>query len=141
MADKYTIKDYIIEQLPQIEGYGNCGQVFKDKIPNHATFKDSIRTDHEGDIGIWKISEKDNKELKFCTLTESEIQIVVNAIRGDVDGCEEYLRSLFNNLYNSKGNDKIKISSCNKINLRTVGKNSSGIHWGVLNILIKYRIV
>lgn len=141
MSDRYTIRDFIIEQLPQVDGYGNCGSVFKNNIPNHSAFKQSLRNDHEGDIGIFVINSKDNWELKYTKLIESEIQIVVNAVAGDVEGSEEYLQRLFDNIKKNRGNDKIKISSCNKINLRAGGKNSNGIHWSVLNILIKYRIV
>lgn len=141
MENRYTIRDWIIENLPEVDGYGNCGQVFNGKIPNHAVSKNSIRTDHEGDIGIWKISEHDNWELKYCKRLESEMQVVVNAVAGDIEGSEEYLQSLFNNLEKNKGNDRIKIYSCKKINLTAVGKNTNGIHWSVLNVLIKYIII
>lgn len=137
----YSIRDYIIEQLPQIEGYGNCGQVFKDKIPNHAVFKQSLRNDHEGDVGIFIMRNEPDNTIAHSPFRKAVIHIYVNAVAGDVEGSEQYLSCLSNNLRKSKGNGKIKIIDCIETNLSAGGKNTNGIHWSVLNILIKYRIV
>jgi hypothetical protein len=140
MSVKYTIYDFMIESLPNTDGFGNTNKTVDEAgIPNHSAFQQTIREDHEGDVGVFIINSKDNTEMKFIKLTESEIQIVVNCIHGDIEQTIEYLENLFNRLKESKGNNYIDVFSCRKINLRPVGKNSKGIHWCVLNMLIKYR--
>ena len=140
MSNRYTIYDFIEEQLPNTEGYGNIEKELDDNHNyNHSVFHQSIREDNEGDVGIFIVDSKDNYEMKMIPMIESEIQVVVNAVSGDIEGTLEYLDSLFITLKNSKGNDKIEIFRCNKINLRPVGKNSADIHWCVLNMLVKYR--
>ena len=141
LLNNYSIRDWIIDNVPEVEGYGNYKQTFKNKIPDHAVFKESLRNEHEGDIGVFVINSGDDWTMKYCKVSQAEIQIVVNAVHGDVEGAERLLQNLFDNLHNNKGNDKIKITSCHKINLRAGGKNTNGIHWSVLNILIKYILM
>lgn len=140
MSAKYSIYDFITEQLPNVEGFGNVDKILDEAgIYNHSAFQQTIREDHEGDVGIFIIDSKDYTEMKFIKLTESEIQVVVNCVQGDIEQTLDYLQNLFDKLSNTKGNDKIEIFNCKKINLRPVGKNSRGIHWCVLNMLLKYR--
>lgn len=140
MSVKYTVYDFITENLPDIVGFGNVGKTVDEAgIPNHSAFLQTIREEHEGDVGIFIVDSKDYTEMKFIKLTESEIQVVVNCVQGDIEQTLDYLQSLFDNLSNTKGNRYIEIYNCKKINLRPVGKNSKGIHWCVLNMLLKYR--
>lgn len=139
MSDRYSIYDFITEKLPNVEGFGNVGKELVENIYNHSVFHQTIREEHEGDVGIFIVDSKDNTEMKFIKLTESEIQVVVNCVAGDIEQTLDYLESLFGTIVNTKGNDKIEIFNCRKINLRPVGKNSKGIHWCVLNMLLKYR--
>lgn len=140
MSAKYSIYDFITEQLPNVEGFGNVDKILDEAgIYNHSAFQQTIREDHEGDVGVFIVDNKDYTEMKFIKLTESEIQVVVNCVQGDIEQTLDYLQSLFDKLSNTKGNDKIEIFNCKKINLRPVGKNNRGIHWCVLNMLLKYR--
>lgn len=140
MATKYSIYDFITEQLPNVTGYGNFKKKLdEDGISDHSVFYQTIRNDHEGDVGIFVLNTKDNTDMKFAPLTESEIQIVVNCVGGDILQGLDYLQSLYDVLHKTKGNSKIKVFNCKKINLRPVGKNTNDICWCVLNILIKYR--
>lgn len=141
MADRYSIRDWIIENIPEYEGYGNFNNTLINNIPNHTVFKHSLRKDHEGDINVSVTYTTDDWTLKYCKLKKSEIQIVVNAVKGDIEEAEALLEDLFSNLNDNNGNEKIQIYDCKMVNLRTVGKNSSGIHWSVLNILIRYRLM
>lgn len=133
--------DYIIERLPDIEGYGNVGRVYdEDGVSNHSVFKQSIREDKQGDIGVFITNTHEATKLSGHSFWVSEVQIVVNTVNGDVECALRYLRSLYNNIQNNSHNDYIWIKNSRLINICPVGKNSSGIHWCVLNVQLKYII-
>lgn len=133
--------DFIIDRLPDTDGYGNTGKVYDDDgVSNHSVFKESIREDHEGDVGVFITSNSDitNMHGRYCF--EGEIQIVVNTINGDIDGALDYLFTALDNIQNNYRNDHIWIKNSRLVNCLPVGKNSNGIQWCVLNVYIKYLV-
>ena len=139
--EKMKLYDFIISRLPDIDGYGACGRVYdEDGVSNHSVFKESIREDHEGDIGIFLTSNSDitNMHGRYCF--EAEAQIVVNTVGGDVDGALDYLFLTMENIKTKYRDDHIWIKNLRLVNCLPVGKNSSGIHWCTLNFYIKYLV-
>ena len=131
--------EYIKSQIPQIDGYGECGKkIDENMISNHDVFFQSLREDHEGDIGIFLITGGENTELMFGKVYESEIQIVVNSVDGDIACVLNMLEKTLDNIRNNKKGNSIYVSKAGLINLRPVGKNNNGIQWSVMNILCKY---
>ena len=131
--------EYIKSQIPQIDGYGECGKnIDENMISNHDVFFQSLREDHEGDIGIFLITGGENTELIFGKVYESEIQIVVNSVNGDIACTLNILEKTLDNIRNNKKGNRIYVSKAGLINLRPVGKNNNGIQWSVMNILCKY---
>lgn len=133
-----TLYGFIKEQLDNVVGYGVNGQVVEDGVTNHDVFYQSIREDHEGDIGIFMITGQENTQLQYGEIYVSEVQIVVNSVAGDIAGVLEMLKNTLKNIRQNKKNDYIYVMDCGLINLRPVGKNSNGLQWSVMNILCKY---
>lgn len=136
-----TLYGFIKSQIPYVEGYGDCGKVIsEDGQINHSVWYQNIREDKEGDIGIFIITTQENTELMYGKVYNSEVQIVVNSVNGDLAGVLDMLLQTFENIKTNKKNDYISVSKCGLINLRPVGKNSNGLQWSVLNILCKYTV-
>ena len=133
-----TLYGFIKEQIPVVNGYGVNGQTTVDGVKDHDVFYQSIREDHEGDIGIFMITGQENTQLQYGEIYVSEIQIVVNSVNGDIAGVLDMLMNTLKNIRKNKKNDYIYVMNCGLINLRPVGKNSNGLQWSVMNILCKY---
>ena len=133
-----TLYGFIKEQIPAVDGYGVTNQTFEDNIADHDIFYQSIREDHEGDIGIFMITGQEDSQLKYGEIYNSEMQIVVNSVDGDIAGVLNMLLTTLKNIRANKKNDYIYVMNCGLINLRPVGKNSNGLQWSVMNILCKY---
>lgn len=135
----YDLYEYIRKQIPVIDGYGEAGkEIDENLVSNHDVFFQSIRDDHEGDIGIFIIDGSEDTKLMFGEIYESEIQIVVNSVDGEIKPVLELLQQLLKNIRNNNRDENIYVMNCGLINLRPVGKNSNGIQWSVMNILCKY---
>ena len=135
----YDLYEYIRKQIPVIDGYGEAGkEIDENLVSNHDVFFQSIRDDHEGDIGIFIIDGSEDTKLMFGEIYESEIQIVVNSVDGELKPVLELLQQLLKNIRNNNRDENIYVMNCGLINLRPVGKNSNGIQWSVMNILCKY---
>ena len=133
-----TLYGFIKEQIPAVDGYGITDQEIVDYVPNHDIFYQSIRDDHEGDIGIFIITGGENTQLQYGEIYDSEVQIVVNSVDGDLAGVLDMLKQTLKNIRKNKKNDYIYVMDCRLINLAPVGKNSNGLQWSVMNILCKY---
>lgn len=135
-----NIYEFIKNRIPNIEGYGECGRVDEDGVSNHRVFRQSIRTQNEGDIGIFEIltTEQSGTFIYNAKALQSEVQIVVNAVDGDIDTVEGLLNGLYQNIRTNKESEHICVQNVRLLNLRHCGQNTSSIHWSVLNILVNY---
>lgn len=138
MNEDATIFGFIKEQIPAVNGYGVTGQTTVDGVTDHDIFYQSIREDHEGDIGIFMITGQEDKELIYGKMLVSEIQVVVNSVNGDIAGVLNMLMKTLENIRKNKKNSYVYVQRCELINLCPVGKNSNGLQWDVMNILCKY---
>lgn len=138
MDEDKTLYGFIKEQIPAVNGYGVTGQTTVDGVTDHDIFYQSIREDHEGDIGIFMITGQENTQLQYGEIYNSEVQIVVNSVNGDIAGVIEMLKNTLKNIRQNKRNNYIYVMNCGLINLAPVGKNSNGLQWSVMNILCKY---
>lgn len=138
MDEDKTLYGFIKEQIPAVNGYGVTGQTTVDGVTDHDIFYQSIREDHEGDIGIFLITGQENTQLQYGEIYNSEVQIVVNSVNGDIAGVLDMLKNTLKNIRQNKRNNYIYMMDCGLINLAPVGKNSNGLQWSVMNILCKY---
>ena len=138
MDEDRTLYGFIKEQIPAVNGYGVTGQTTVDGVTDHDIFYQSIREDHEGDIGIFMITGQENTQLQYGEIYNSEVQIVVNSVNGDIAGVLDMLKNTLKNIRQNKRNNYICVMNCGLINLAPVGKNSNGLQWSVMNILCKY---
>ena len=133
--------DHIIERLPCIEGYGETGKTYNDDgRSNHSVFKQSIRENAEGDVGVFVTTSSEITKMSGHSMYRSEVQIVVNCVNGDIDGALSFLNQTLENIRKNPKGDKVWIKSTKLVNMSPVGKNSSGIHWCVLNLLLTYIV-
>lgn len=133
--------DFIISRLPDIEGYGNYNKSIDDNgVSDHSAFKQYIREDHQGDVGIFVINNNRQRKYHGYADHETEVQIVVNCINGDIEGGLDYLSKLLLNIQNNNKSDTVWIKSTRILNKAPVGMNSEGIHWCVLNINLRYIV-
>lgn len=133
--------DFIIERLPDTQGYGNAGKVYdEDGVSNHSVFKESIREDHEGDVGVFISANSDITKFSGRYCFEGEIQVVVNCINGDIDGALDYLFKTLDNIQTNYRNDYIWVKNSRLVNCLPVGKNKCGIQWCTLNVYLKYLV-
>lgn len=135
------IVDLIIEQLPAISGYGNCGSVLINGVKNHGAFVQSIREQCEGDVGIFLINRSKANTFHGYLCERADVQVVVNCVHGDVGEAIQYLDALLANLQAELcRNEHVWIQNCRLINCGPVGKNSAGIQWCVLETDIEYLV-
>lgn len=133
--------DFIIERLTDTQGYGNAGKVYdEDGVSNHSVFKESIREDHEGDVGVFISANSDITKFSGRYCFEGEIQVVVNCINGDIDGALDYLFKTLDNIQTNYRNDYIWVKNSRLVNCLPVGKNKCGIQWCTLNVYLKYLV-
>ena len=84
------------------------------------------------------ITGQENTQLQYGEIYNSEVQIVVNSVNGDIAGVLDMLKNTLKNIRQNKRNNYICVMNCGLINLAPVGKNSNGLQWSVMNILCKY---
>lgn len=133
-----TLYGFIKQNIAAVDGYGVTNQTINDGVIDHDIFYQSIREDHEGDIGIFIITGQENTQIQYGEIYISEVQIVVNSVNGDIAGVLDMMKNTLNNIRRNKRNDYIYMMDCGLINMRPVGKNSNGLQWSVMNILCKY---
>ena len=103
-------------------------------------FKQSIRENAEGDVGVFVTTSSEITKMSGHSMYRSEVQIVVNCVNGDIDGALSFLNQTLENIRKNQKGDKVWIKSTKLVNMSPVGKNSSGIHWCVLNLLLTYIV-
>ena len=134
-----TLFEHIRNRLPTGFGFGDDGAVKDNKgIYNHKTFQQSLREDHEGDVGIFEIYSTEQPKYSGYSCYVAEIQIAVVCKQGDIDEAKDYLKQTLHNLRTNEMSEHVWIKTCKLINLRPLGKNGANKQMVVLNIKIKY---
>ena len=132
--------NFIKERLPAGFGLGDDGTVYENKEPNHKTWKQTIREDHEGDVGVFEIyrSEQTKYNGHDCFVSEMQIAVVTN--QGDIDSAMDYLYKTYKNIQKNNMSEHIWVKQCKLIKLVPLGKNSNGYQMVELGLLIKYLV-
>lgn len=138
MDETKSLFEHIRNRLPTGYGLGDDGTVYKDNVPDHAVFQQSLREDCEGDVGIFENITSDFSIMGGALGYISKMQFAVVTKNGDIDSAVKYLKDA---LYNIKTNCKSTgcyIKECKLVNIVPVGKNSVGLQMVTMNISIKY---
>lgn len=133
-----SLFEHLRNRLPSGYGLGNDGTVYKDNIPDHAVFQQSLREDHEGDVGIFETLTGELNILGGTLGYESKMQFAVVTKNGDIDSAVKYLKEALNNIKTNCKSTGCYIKECNLVNIVPVGKNSVGLQMVTMNISIKY---
>lgn len=134
------IYDFIKSRLPTGYNLGDEGQVIEKGIPNHKVFNQFIRSDHEGDVGIFEVYNTLQKKYNNINSYISEMHIEVIVPDGDIETVKRYLKQLYINIRTNKVSDNLLVEKVQYINMKPMSQNESGKQWVVLNILINYKV-
>lgn len=120
--------------------FGNEYQIIDENgIPNHRTNQQSLREDHEGDVGIFEIyKSRIDAYAGQYPFYEAEVQIAVVTKNGDIKEASDYLLDTFKNIKKNKESEHYRMELVKFINLKPLGKNSAGLQTVVLNIYLNY---
>ena len=138
MDETKSLYEHIKNRLPMGYGLGDDGTEYKDNVPNHKTFQQTLREDHEGDVGIFTTFIGNYSILGGQLGYKSEVQIAVVTKNGDIDSAINYLLNALDNIKKDVKSTGIYVSDCKLVNLLPIGKNSVGLHMVSMNIAIKY---
>lgn len=135
--------DFIKSRLPK--GYtidlGNVGQKYDENgVPNHQVFNQFIRSDHEGDIGIFEVYNTLQKKYNNISSYISEVHIEVIVPNGHLETVKKYLKQLYINIRTNKVSDDLIVEKVQYISMEPMSQNESGKQWVVLNLLINYKV-
>lgn len=124
-------------------GYGDDGQVIVDKVPDHAVFNQSLREDHQGDVGVFEYlidKQPSYDKIASHTLWKSNVQISVVCKDGDIDTAKMFLIKSFKNFVEDDLSSDIYIDGIRLINILPSGKNKDGNQMIIMNIQVLYYI-
>lgn len=140
MDETKSLFEHIKNRLPTGYGLGDDGTEYKDNVPNHKTFQQTLREEHEGDVGIFEYVTSEPLSSKKGTYAERcGIQIAVITKNGDIEQAKKYLEEAYNNINNNRKSSKYLVMVCNKSYLTPMGKTSNGLQWVQLAIAITYK--
>lgn len=133
--------EHIKHRLPTGYEFGDDGTIIDDNlVPNHKTFQNSLRQDHEGDVGIFETYMTEQPKYNGYSCYIGEVQIAVVTKNGDIDSAKEYLIGALNNIRTNTMSSSVYVKSCKLTNIKPVGKNDSNFQMVVLNIYLKYLL-
>jgi hypothetical protein len=138
MDSTNSLFEHIKNRLPTDYGLGDDGTEYKDNIPNHKTWQQTLRENYEGDVGIFENSIGSYSIFGGQLGYKSEVQIAVVTKNGDIDSAINYLKIALENIKKDVKSTGIYVSDCKLVNLLPLGKNSVGLHLVSMNIAIKY---
>lgn len=139
MDNALTLYEHIRNRLPTGYGLGDDESVLDESNNyNHSVWEQTIREDHEGDVGIFEIYTAEQPKFSGYTCYVSEIQIAVVTKQGDIDSAKKYLKEALENIKRDDMSEHFYIKLCKLINIKPIGKNSNGLQMVVLNIKISY---
>lgn len=133
--------EHIKNRLPSGFGLGDDGTTVTGGVPDHKTFQQSLREDHEGDVGIFELQCAEIKLLAGACGYKSQVQIAVVTKNGDIDSALKYLRGAFNNIKTNRQSSGVYVKDVDIVNLMPIGKNGSGLQMATLYIALSYALV
>lgn len=136
-----SLFEHIRNRLPTGYGLGDDGTVYKDNVPDHSVFQQSLREDSEGDVGIFETLTSDFSIMGGALGYESKIQFGVVTKNGDIDNAVKYLKAAFENIKRNKKSTGCFIKDCKLVNIMPVGKNSVGLQMVTMNVSIRYVLL
>ena len=130
-----SLFEHILNRLPTGYGLGDDGKEMVDGISNHATFQQSLREDHEGDV---ETLTSQVKVIAGAVGWNTKVQIAVVTKQGDIDNAYKYLIEAFENIKKRKKSTSISVYETELISIMPIGKNSSGYQMVSMNLSITY---
>ena len=91
-----------------------------------------------------KVNSYESEFIRNLFLEEGYEEVEENADVCIINTCtvtntaDNKSKQVINNIKKNNKNEFIWVKNCKLVNMSPVGKNSSGIHWCVLNILLTY---
>jgi hypothetical protein len=134
-----SLFEHVKNRLPTGFGFGDDDKIIDSNlVPNHQTSQQSIREDHEGDVGIFEMNSSTYDFSKFMHGMITEVQVAVVTKQGNIEEARKYLLSLLKNLQSDIKSSSIYIYNCDLVNLIPLGKNSVGFQMVSMVLSIKY---
>lgn len=139
MDETNNLYEHIINRLPNKYGLGNNNIEYdEDGISNHRVWEQSLREDHQGDVGIFQTRLSQAEIFHGVSFQLANVQIAVVCVNGDINTAVDYLKETFNSLKKNDRSTSIYISRCDLIDIVPLGKNSIGNHMVEMDISLKY---
>jgi hypothetical protein len=136
-----SLFEHIRNRLPPGFGLGDDETVEIDKVPDHKVWQQSLREDHEADVGVFEINTTDLPLYLNSNGYLGEVQIAVVSKNGDIENAKNYLKKAFENINENPQSTSIYVIECKLINLTPVGKSSVGFHIVTMDLSIKYAVL
>lgn len=138
-----SLFEHLKNRLATGYGYGDDGQTITDKIPDHRTSNQSIREDHEGDVGIFEYMIRKQPSydgIDSHTLWITNVQISVVTKQGNIEDAKDYLLESFRNFISDAMSSNVYVKNASLINIIPAGKNSKGLQMVIMNTQVFYYI-
>lgn len=133
--------EHIRHRLPDKYNLGDNNVTYKDNVPNHCVWNQSLREDHEGDVGVFQTRLAQAEMFHGVACLLANIQIAVVCLNGDIDSAEKYLREALENIKQDDTSTSIYVKKCELIDIVPLGKNSVGNQMIEMDISIKYVVL
>lgn len=133
--------EHIRHRLPDKYNLGDNNVTYKDNVPNHCVWNQSLREDHEGDVGVFQTRLAQAEIFHGVACLLANIQIAVVCLNGDIDSAEKYLREALENIKQDDTSTSIYVKKCELIDIVPLGKNSIGNQMIEMDISIKYVVL
>jgi len=133
--------EHIRHRLPDKYNLGDNNVTYKDNVPNHCVWNQSLREDHEGDVGVFQTRLAQAEMFHGVACLLANIQIAVVCLNGDIDSAENYLREALENIKQDDTSTSIYVKKCELIDIVPLGKNSVGNQMIEMDISIKYVVL
>lgn len=134
--------EHIRHRLPDKYNLGDNSTEYDDEhVPNHCVWNQSLREDHEGDVGVFQTRLAQAEMFHGVACLLANIQIAVVCLNGDIDSAEKYLREALENIKQDDTSTSIYVKKCELIDIVPLGKNSVGNQMIEMDISIKYVVL
>jgi hypothetical protein len=140
MDETKSLFEHLKNRLPTGFGLGDDGTEIVDGVPNHKVMQQSIREDHEGDVGIFDVKTSQQRLAMGLLCWNSVIQIAVVTNNGDINGAIEYLLKGLENFKKDRKSTGITVSDVSLTSIMGIGKNSNGFQMAAMTFVIEYSI-
>ena len=105
---------------------------------NHQVWEQSLREDHEGDVGVFQTRLSQAEIFHGVAYDLANVQIAVVCVNGDIDTAERFLRQSLSNLKSDDRSTSIYVKRCDLIDIVPLGKNSIGNQMIEMDVSLKY---